>query len=147
MDRIDIPEGYYYSGCERVTSLRKVYSFTEETCSTRVPTPENYLVKANYGKPGTRYKYRVTKVEVTGESPDIIHTYDCKVYIDACVAKDCYRFSRELDTFRQGMEEQGFDMTGWCLYRRRHTDFREFLKTVVNTWKQKYHLVNLVEIG
>lgn len=147
IDSIDIPEGFYSSGMERVESLRKVYSFTEQICTTKVPTPENYIVHAQYGSPGSKYRYRVTKVEVTGEDDDILHTYNCTIHIDACVAKSCHRYSRSLDTFRQEMESQGFDMTGWCLYRRQHTEYDEFLRAVVNTWKQKYQLVNLIHIG
>lgn len=146
VDRITIPEGYYFSGCERTETLRKAFSFTETTCCSQKPTVDNYRVKASYGV-GRRYKYRVTRVDITGEDSTGIHTWDATVHIDAFIPKDQWRYSRDLDTFRQGMEEQGFDMTGWCLYRRMKTDFREFLRTVASTWKPDNHLVNLIEVG
>ena len=145
VEKITVPDGYYYSGMEMVETLQKVYSFTEEVYSTKVPTVGEYNARARYGSPGKRYTYMVTKVEVIGEDHDIIHTYNSRVYIDACLSKNQWRFSRKLDTFRQEMESQGFDMTGWCLYRRMHTDFRVFLKNLIAS--RNYHLVNLIEIG
>lgn len=147
VEKISIPEGYYYSGMKRRETLTKVYEFTEQICTTKVPTPEEYMVKAQYGFPGRKYKYRVTKVEITGEDDSVMHTYDCTVHIDACDVKEEYLYFQEEDAFRQGMEEQGFDMSAWPATVREKTDYDVFLRTVVNTWNQDYHLVNLIHIG
>ena len=147
LERITIPDGYFYTGWERMEKLTKVYDFTEEFCSTRVPTPEDYIVKAFYGSPGKKYRYRVTKVEVTSEDDTIIHTYTGKVYIDACEVEESFQYVQEKDTFRQEMEEQGFGMSMWPVTVRMKTDYDVFLRTVVNTWNPDYHVVNLIHIG
>ena len=147
IDTITVPDSYYYSGCEMVKQLQPVRSFTEEICTTKVPTPESYIPKAQLGYPGRKYEYVVTKVDVTGEDWDIIHTYNCTVHVDACLCKEQWRYSRSLDTFRKKMEEQGIDMTGWCLYRRMRTPLDTFLRTVVTLRNPDYHLVNLIKIG
>ena len=54
-----------------------------------------------------------------------------------------FRFSRSEDTFRQELEDQGIDMTGWCVYKRRKTDFKEFLKSILSD----FNVVNVLNIG
>ena len=147
VNHIDIPEGYYYSGRRRVEILHKKFDFTEECCSTRIPTPESYVVRAQYGSPGKKYRYRVTSVDVNGEDFEILHTYNCTVHIDACEVEDQWVYFPEEDTFRQGMEEQGFDMSQWPIERREKTDLDVFLQDVASIWNPDYHLVNLIHIG
>lgn len=41
------------------------------------------------------------------------------------------RFSAAADTFRKHLEEQGINMKGWCVYKRRKHAEEEFLKAVI----------------
>ena len=68
------------------------------------------------------------------------------LHIDACIAKSVTKYSSSEDYFKKQMTESGFNMKGWCLYKRMRTPFLDFLKQVASTYKD-YHLVNLIQIG
>lgn len=55
----------------------------------------------------------------------------CKCTYEVCRRKSVLKFDASKDTFRKVLEEQGIDMTGWCIYKRRKTDFMEFLKAIL----------------
>lgn len=41
------------------------------------------------------------------------------------------RYTASEDTFKQGMEEQGIDMRGWCVFKRERTDIVDFVKAIL----------------
>lgn len=52
------------------------------------------------------------------------------------------KFIASEDTFKQGMEEQGINMRGWCVYKRRKTDIADFVKAILPK-----EVINLITIG
>lgn len=52
-----------------------------------------------------------------------------------------YRFDASKDTFRHIMEEQGINMTGWCVYKRSKTDFMDFLRAIMPN-----EVINIIRI-
>ena len=148
VDTVDIPTGYYDSGMELITRLQPVHSFTE-TIHRGGPKPtlaNCEYIAGKYGYNPHHYKYVVTKVTDIKEDKDIFHTWTATLHVTACIPKTEWKFSSADDHFRHGMEAAGFNMKGWCVYRRIRTPFLEFLKQVASQYKD-YHLVNLIQIG
>ena len=147
VETVDIPEGYFYSGCQHIKQLHKVYSFTEQIDrGGRRPTKHNTVPSAHYGYNPHHYEYVVTKVTDIKRDNDIFPTWRATLHIDACIAKSVTKYSSSEDYFKKQMTESGFNMKGLCLYKRMRTPFLDFLKQVASTYKD-YHLVNLLEIG
>ena len=61
------------------------------------------------------------------------------------IVKTERRFIAAKDTFKQGMAELGFDMKGWCAYRRRKTFYVDFLKAVTQGF-HGYNVINVIEL-
>ena len=147
VETVDIPEGYFYSGCQHIKQLHKVYSFTEQIDrGGRRPNKHNTVPSAHYGYNPHHYEYVVTKVTDIKHDMNIFPTWRATLHIDACIAKSVTKYSSSDDYFKKQMTESGFNMKGWCLYKRRKTEFLDFLKQVASTYKD-YHLVNLIQIG
>lgn len=146
LETVDLPEGYYDSGSEPVDTLQRIYSFTEKVNMSPRPTVDNVWVKARFMPNPHRYVFKVTSVDNIQKDADIFHTWTADVHVDACRQKRQWKYSSRKDYFRHQMEESGFDMSGWCCYKRRKTPFMDFLKDVVSKYKD-YHLVNLIKIG
>jgi len=146
LEEVYIPDGYWDSGSEVETVLEKVYSFQENVNMWPKPTTENVTVKANFLPNPNQYVFRVTGVDNIREDTGIVTSWKADVHIDACRERRQIRYSSGKDRFRQQMEKSGFDMKGWCLYKRRKTPFLDFLKDVCSGYKN-YRLVNLIEIG
>lgn len=68
--------------------------------------------------------------------------YNATLIYEVCRRKVGYRFNSSEDSFRRGIEEQGINMKGWCVYKRRKTPFFEFLKNILPN-----DVVNLIPIG
>lgn len=140
---IDIPEGYCYSGFE----VEYYYEPTGEvirkkhlaTYLPEVGEVEHYR--------GDKYIYLKEIIDVEswkldlGEG-DFMEGYNATLVYEISRKKQCYRFDSSKDTFRQAMEKQGIDMTGWCIYKRRKTTILDFLKAVLPK-----DVVNIINIG
>lgn len=50
------------------------------------------------------------------------------------------------DEYILKMTELGFDMTGWCHYRRCKTGYKDFLKEITKTYNKDWEILNLIEI-
>ena len=68
--------------------------------------------------------------------------YDATLVYEVCRRKSIRRFDSSKDTFRKEMENQGIDMTGWCVYKRRKTEFMDFLKAIMSD-----DVINIIKIG
>lgn len=146
IDSVDIPNGYYDSGSERVTFLDKVYSFQEKVNMSPRPTPENVWIKARFLPNPHHYVFKVTKIDNIKEDKSVFPTWTADVSVDACRERTQWKYSSKSDHFRHRMEKSGFNMKGWCCYKRQKTEFKEFLKKVCSTYKD-YNIINLIEIG
>jgi hypothetical protein len=145
VDTVTIPDGYYYTGCERIKQHIPVFTFTEQVHQSPIPTTDT-KPRACYLPNPHHYEYKVTKVTDVKEDKWIFPTWEATLHVTAYLVKEVTRWSTHLDTFRKQMEASGFDMKGWCLYKRMRTPLLTFLKQVTQNYKD-YHLINLIEIG
>lgn len=140
---INIPDGYYNSGIE----VEYYYEPTGDI--VREKHSGNYLPKVGEVKQYRRDKYAHLK-EIVDVKPwkldlgkeNFIEGYDASLIYEISRKKVGYRFDSSKDTFRQSMEEQGIDMTGWCVYKRRKTEFMDFLKAIMPK-----DVINIITIG
>ena len=146
VDRVAIPEGYYYTGGELTSTYHTISSYVEQVDQFHYPTLENVRTKASFLRPRNTVA-RVTKVTNIRRDSNVIPTWRADVHVDICLEKTVMRWSSSLDTFRHQMEQSGFDMTGWCLYHRRRVPFFDFLKQVIPTRNPDFNLINLIRIG
>ena len=146
VDRVAIPEGYFYSGQEFTHTYHTISSHVEHIDQGQYPTLENVRTKMHYMRP-RHTVVRVTKVTNIQENTRIFPTWTADVHYDICLEKNVRRWDSSKDTFRQEMEEAGFDMTGWCLYHRMRTDFYSFLKQVIPSKYPDFKVINLIRIG
>lgn len=143
MGHLNIPEGYEYSGFE----AEGYYESIGDTI--RKKHSGNYLPKIGEVKQYRKDKYIYLK-EIVDVKPwkfdlgegEYMEGYDATLVYEVCRRKLGYRFDSSKDTFRQEMEEQGIDMTGWCVYKRRKTEFMDFLKAILPK-----DVVNIINIG
>lgn len=146
VETVDIPEGYYDSGDIRTDVYTPVYSFIEKVNQTPEPTVDNVRLTCSFYPNPKKYVFKVTKVDNIQEDNQVFPTWTADVHVDACQHIIHWQYDPDKDTFLRQMTESGFDMSDWELPTRQHTPFREFLKSVVSSYKD-YHLVNLIEIG
>lgn len=140
---IDIPDGYWKSGFEAEPYYEPTGEIIKKTHSA------NYLPEIGECKEYRRNKYYKLK-EIVNIQPwkfdlgegNYMEGYDATLVYEICRRKIDYRFDSSKDTFRQAMEEQGIDMTGWCVYKRRKTEFMEFLKAIMPA-----EVINVIRIG
>lgn len=131
----DIPEGYYYSGSEVVT-MKIPYGeeIIEKTDTNRLP------------EIGEDVEYKRFKRMVLTEITDVKEEdwcgtkwYQANLHYKRYNEKRCKRFVASKDEFRKQMEEQGIDMTGWCVYKRMKHEIKDFLRNVL-----PYDIVNII---
>lgn len=126
---IDIPDGYWNSGFE----AEEYYDSTGEIITEKHSC--NYLPEIGEVKQYRRNKYIRLK-EIVDVKPWKFLVYE------VCRRKVGYRFNSSEDSFKRKLEEQGINMKGWCVYKRRKTPFFEFLKNILPN-----DVVNLISIG
>ena len=146
VDRVAIPEGYFYTGGELTSTYHTISSHVEHVCQMAYPTLESVRTKAQFMRP-RRTVARVTDITNIHQDTNVITTWEADVHVDICLEKSVMRWDSHQDTFRQQMTASGFNMTGWCLYRRMHTDFFSFLKQVIPTRNPDFRVINLLRIG
>lgn len=142
------PSDYYTSGSRDITTYYKVSSFRQKICQgPHRPTVDNVKPRQKYLSDPRRYVYKVTRVTDIKESEPVpgYKVYDAVAHVDCILAKRGESFCAQEDSFRHQMEEAGFDMRGWCLYKRRKHSYWTFIRDVASKYKD-YHLVNLIEI-
>lgn len=138
---IDIPEGYGYSGFS--------------TCTYYEPTGEIYTRRhsGNYlPQVGDINQYGINKYIRLKEIKDVkpwsikclkgLKGYNATLIYEVCRRRVGIRFNSSEDSFKRKLEEQGINMKGWCVYKRRKTPFFEFLKNILPN-----DVVNLISIG
>lgn len=141
--RINIPEGYWTSGYK----AEEYYEPTGDII--RRKHSGNYLPETGKVEQYRRDKYIRLKEIVNVKSRKVnigegkyMEVYNATLVYEVCRRKLGYRFDSSKDLFRQEMEEQGIDMTGWCVYKRRKTEFMDFLRAILND-----SVVNIIRIG
>ena len=147
LEKLEIPEDYYWSGEERVDICTPVRTFTEHICQAfHEPTLENVKPKAQYMPRARDHKFRVIGITNVKHDPDTIPTWDADILVEEYISDFKFEYHPEKDTFKQILEAQCIDMDPWPLPVRQKTDLMEFLKTILSSYKD-YHLINLIRIG
>lgn len=147
LESVTIPENYYDSGIEMITSTIPVRTFTEHICQAlHEPTLEIVRPKSQFGVHPRDHKFRPIKVTITKYDPDILPTWDADILVEEYIEKTQFKYSSSKDTFKQTMDAQGFDLSSWPYHKRKRTPLMEFLRSVLSSYKN-YHLVNLIQIG
>ena len=147
LEKLDVPEDYYYSGQEQVETCTPVRQFTEHICQGGSrPTVDTVRVPSAYGLHPRDHKFLALKVSITGHDLTIIPTWDADVLVEEYISNIGWEYHPDKDTFSQTMESQGIPMAEWPLPVRQKTELMEFLKTVLSSYKS-YKLINLIRIG
>ena len=147
LESVTIPENYYDSGIEMITSTIPVRTFTEHICQAlHEPTLEIVRPKSQFGVHPRDHKFRPLKVTITKYDPDILPTWDADVLVEEYISDFTFKYDPGKDTFSQTLESQGIPMAEWPLPVRQKTNVLDFLKSVASSYKN-YHLVNLIQIG
>lgn len=147
LEKLEIPEDYYWSGEEREDICTPVRQFTEHICQGgSKPTVDTVRIPSAYRLHPRDHKFRALKVTITGHDLNIIPTWDVDVLVEEYIADFTFKYHPEKDTFKQTMEKQGIDMTKWSLPERQKTDLLKFLRDILSSYKN-YRLVNLIRIG
>jgi hypothetical protein len=147
LEKLEIPEDYYWSGEERVDICTPVRQFTEHICQAfHKPTLENVKPKAQYMPRARDHKFRVIGITNVKHDPDTIPTWDADILVEEYISDFKFEYHPEKDTFKQILEAQCIDMDPWPLPVRQKTELMEFLKTILSSYKD-YHLINIIRIG
>ena len=159
--------GFYDDGVERVHSFRKAFSFEENVnlAGNRRPIADRFNDRYRYGMipldvqrkyagviKGNEMVYKVREVRTKEEgrmalqNGDGLDFWEGSVFVDAFVKVAERRYSSEKDDYRKEMEALGFDMKGWCVYKRTKTRIHDFMRAVCEGF-HGYHVVSLHQIG
>lgn len=131
---INIPEGYWnsgreYAGYKELMDEKKI----ENHSGNYLPELGETQAFENF-KTGNIKRYILTEITDVKESKlcnsEFIF-YDAKLHYTRYRERMAFRFSSAKDTFKKEMEEQGINMKGWCVYKRRKHTEEEFLKAVI----------------
>lgn len=135
-------EGYYDAGMERVVRYEKTGN--EKVCgfdSTKLPEVGE-VVSLRMGK-----MWVIDEVNLIREDNNIFHTFVGETHQIEVVEKVEWRYlDHNKDEYILKMSALGFDMTGWCLYKRLKTNYKDFLTTIVKTYNKNWEVLNLIVI-
>lgn len=147
IERLEIPEDYYWSGQEQVEVCTPVRQFTEHICQgPSEPTVDTVRVPSAYHIHPRDHKFRALKVTITGHDPNIVPTWDADILVEEYISETKFEYRPENDTFSQTMESQSIPMAEWPLPVRQKTELMEFLRRILSSYKD-YHLINILRIG
>lgn len=147
LEKLEIPEDYYWSGQEQVEVCTPVRQFTEHISQAiHEPTLDVIRPKAQYLCHDRDHKFRPISITNLKYDPSIVPTWEADVLVEEYVSETKFEYHPDKDTFSQTMERQGIDMTKWPLPVRQKTDLLRFLREVLSSYKN-YHLVNIIKIG
>ena len=147
LEKLEIPEDYYYSGEERVEISTPVRQFTEHICQGgHKPTVDTVRIPSAFGLHPRDHKFRAVSISNLKYDPSVIPTWDADVLVEEYVSDFKFEYHPENDTFSQTMEAQCIDMDPWTLPVRQKTDLMEFLRRILSSYTD-YHLINLIRIG
>lgn len=150
IEEVYLPEGYTWTGLEwRTREVKRMeFPFRERVISRQVPTIKNLRVshlpedvKQQYNEQGWRkYATEITSIRSVGTCAYEVEA----IGVVAKVVDERY-WSAASDTFKQEMAKLGFDMKGWCLYRRRKTHYKDFLKAITQGF-HGHNVINVIEL-
>ena len=147
LEKLEIPEDYYWSGQKTVEVCTPVRQFTEHIFQTNhEPTLETVRIRAQYMPRARDHKFRAIGISNLKYDPSIIPTWDADVLVEEYISETKFEYHPEEDTFIQVMEAQCIDMDPWPLPVRQKTDLMTFLKIIISSYKD-YRIVNLIRIG
>lgn len=144
IDAVDLEyeDLFYEAGVERVVRyqatgnerVRKFYS-------TKLPEVGEVVSTMR------RKLWVVDDVNLIKEDDRIMHTFVGQTHeIEVIEVVEWKYLDHNKDEYIQKMTELGFDMTGWCHYKRLKTNHMDFLKAIVKTYNKDWEILNLIKI-
>lgn len=126
-ETINFDKGSYWdSGCELIECFKHTgVTRTTKGSSSRIPEVGD---SGYYG----RNCWVSTNVEITAQRELLGRL--CYEYVITWEKQIRYferKYTASEDEFKQNLINQGIDMTGWCVYKRRKTDFKDFIRAIV----------------
>lgn len=139
---LEYEELFSSEGVERV--VRYQATGNERVCkfdSTKLPVVGE--VVSTMG----RKLWVIDDVNLIKEDNRIIHTFVGQTHEIEVIEKVEWKYlDHNKDEYIQKMTELGFDMTGWCFYKRHKTNYMDFLKAIVKTYNKDWEILNFIRI-
>ena len=128
---VECVERYVATGNERV----------REFDSTKLPVVGEVVSTTR------RKLWVIDEVNLIKEDDSIIHTFVGETHeIEVIEKVELKYLDHTQDEYIQKMTKIGFDMKGWCHYKRRKTNYMDFLKAIVKTYNKDWEILNLIRI-
>lgn len=155
IETVDIPDNYL-SGIECVDNKQLIGTFVHKICMSGEkekepiigrnqlagdPVPEKFRLYRRHFRTSTE----VIKVLDKEFDPEFIPVWNVTVECGFYIYKSEKKFEASKDTFRMEMEMKGFNMKGWCTYKRCKTSKKNFLKQIVKDYKG-LEIINFIEL-
>lgn len=138
---IGLPElsGYYSSGCEFMptyvptgrTSTRKSIEYSSNSTPSELPKIGSKVRR------GGNYWELVSienHVEVCNGCTDTgltsVYKHSITIHYAEMIQKSNFKYDASKDTYKKEMEKLGFNMKGWCVYKRRKTNYKDFIRAL-----------------
>lgn len=143
--KIDLPHpsGYYHSGMEIVEQEDYLYEKTIQRSCKKYPEigyKEPYFGSYNGKKIVCRVVEEVTPIKDEFLNGTFLYHKFIIRYKYYTSHTEC-KWVAEKDEYRKEMQTLGFDMSEWHLYKRRKTEYKEFLRSFFP------NALNLIFIG
>lgn len=136
---IYIPYGYNRAGLEIIECYKHTGLFIYEE-SNHVTLPK---IGEIIHKNGKRCDI-LTDLTINKTEEFLGHTrYYVTEKLERCLVYNQFKFNCHRDSFKHYFEDKGYNMKGWCVYKRRKTPFMEFAKSVLFP----KNVINVIEIN
>jgi len=133
---------FYEAGTERVVRYQATGNErVREFDSTKLPVVGEVVSTAR------RKLWVIDDVNLIKEDNRFIHTFVGQTHEIEVVEKVEWKYiDHNKDEYILKMTELGFDMTGWFFYKRRKTNYMDFLKAIIKTYNKDWEILNLIRI-
>lgn len=141
---ITIPEGYENSGVEFIDNYYpngKVVAKTTSFCGSEYLNVEAHN-EEEWGHSKIATSVKILEEWNSKDDEGNSHkSYYIEVEWQGVIHKEVTKYTASEDTFKQELIEQGINMKGWCVYKRRKTPFFDFLNEIL----KEYNVINLLK--
>lgn len=163
MQNVDVPDvsGYYDGGMEAVRVMEPTGRTAERRIeTTRLPkvgeeyydfsecrgfTPRKRRGGACFHRADCHWK--VDSISDVSDDDRYVHTFKGVLHLVEYRVRTDFRYlHRSQDSYIAAMTEAGFDMTGWCQYKRRKTDYETFLHAMAKAYCKDYEIINFIRV-
>jgi hypothetical protein len=155
IETVNIPTNYL-SGVECVNTKQLIGTFVHKICMSGEKDKEPTIGRNELAGDVVPKKFKLyrrhfrTSTEVIRVldkefDPEFIPVWNVTVECGFYIHKSEKKFKASKDTFRMEMEKKGFNMKGWCTYKRCKTSKIDFLKQIIKDYKG-LEIINFIEL-